>query len=361
MKNGYVMTSSERKGNFCWPSVARIPDGRLAVAASGFRLGHVCPFGKVAVSFSEDEGESWSAPRVVFDSPLEDRDAGICSWKGKIVLTTFNNTLYFQKKFAEEYYSGNDKAEILKYISSVSKEQEREFLGSYYLITDCEMNILRKGKLPISSPHGMSVLRDGSLFYAGRTYGHEDITGRKNDMVNRIGVMKSEDGKNFGKPHWIDLPEKEVSEGVLFCEPYAVQLSSGRILLQIRAQKEGLFTVYQCFSDDGGRTFGVPQKLRVPEGEMRGSPPHLLETSGGELVLTYGYREKPYGQRARISRDGGENWGEEIVLRADGTSWDLGYPATAECADGSLITVYYQIPEGCKNRSIMYTKWSLQR
>lgn len=75
------------------------------------------------------------------------------------------------------------------------------------------------------------------------------------------------------------------------------------------------------------------------------------------MVLTYGCRKAPFGQRARVSRDGGESWSREIVLRADGKNWDLGYPATAECADGSLLTVYYQALPQDINRSILYTKW----
>ena len=75
--------------------------------------------------------------------------------------------------------------------------------------------------------------------------------------------------------------------------------------------------------------------------------------------MSYGYRKPPYGQRARVSYDGGESWSEEIVLRDDGLDWDLGYPATAECADGSLITVYYQKRAGARHAGIYQTKWEL--
>ena len=58
-------------------------------------------------------------------------------------------------------------------------------------------------------------------------------------------------------------------------------------------------------------------------------------------MCVYGYRRPPYGLRARISPDRCVTWGEEIVLRDDGGSWDLGYPRTHLRADGSLVTVYY--------------------
>ena len=64
-------------GYFAWPSVARLHDGKLAMVASGFRRRHVCPFGKVVMCQSDDEGKSWTKPMVIMDTPLDDRDAGI--------------------------------------------------------------------------------------------------------------------------------------------------------------------------------------------------------------------------------------------------------------------------------------------
>ena len=55
MKHGTVVESSRLFGGFNWPSVARLPDGRIAAVCSGFRLGHVCPFGKAVICYSSDE------------------------------------------------------------------------------------------------------------------------------------------------------------------------------------------------------------------------------------------------------------------------------------------------------------------
>jgi hypothetical protein len=45
--------------------------------------------------------------------------------------------------------------------------------------------------------------------------------------------------------------------------------------------------------------------------------------------------------RARASRDNGNTWGQETVLRDDGGMLDLGYPRTVLRDDGKLLTVYY--------------------
>ena len=70
----------ERYNYFAWPSVERLRDGRIAVGASGFRRRHICPYGKAVIMFSEDEGESYSAPVPVIDTCLDDRDCGLAAF-----------------------------------------------------------------------------------------------------------------------------------------------------------------------------------------------------------------------------------------------------------------------------------------
>jgi hypothetical protein len=60
-----------------------------------------------------------------------------------------------------------------------------------------------------------------------------------------------------------------------------------------------------------------------------------------------------------FSTDNGETWDKDYILRDDGSSGDLGYPATVELNDGSLLTVYYQQEPGRKNCIIMQSIWEL--
>ena len=120
--------------------------------------------------------------------------------------------------------------------------------------------------------------------------------------------------------------------------PYPLQLKSGRILAAVRRQYFNAYNAYtQVYaSDDGGRTwrfFSRPNDW--------GAPANLVELPDGRIVCVYGYRQPPYGIRATVSGDGGETWGDEITLRDDGGSWDLGYPRTMLRPDGTLVTVYY--------------------
>ena len=81
-----VMKGEGVRGGFYWPSITRLSDGRLMAGSSGFRVKHICPFGEVAVNYSSDEGKTWSAPESVLNTPLDDRDAGVVEYNGKIYI-----------------------------------------------------------------------------------------------------------------------------------------------------------------------------------------------------------------------------------------------------------------------------------
>ena len=82
-----------------WPTVARRRNGDLLLVWSGDREAHVCPFGRVLLSVSRDEGETWTAPRVILDTDLDDRDAGVVETeKGTLLVSTFTSLAYEQSK-----------------------------------------------------------------------------------------------------------------------------------------------------------------------------------------------------------------------------------------------------------------------
>ncbi|MHC4887096.1 MAG: sialidase family protein, partial [Planctomycetota bacterium] len=75
-----------------WPCVGVLPDGEILVVFSGDRDGHVCPFGKTQLVRSSDSGETWSEPETINDTPLDDRDAGLCVCAdGSIVVSWFTS------------------------------------------------------------------------------------------------------------------------------------------------------------------------------------------------------------------------------------------------------------------------------
>lgn len=354
MRQGVIYQNDEPFQYYAWPSVAKLPDGTLAVVCSGKRYGHICPFGKVTIFYSRDEGRTWSAPKVLIDTPLDDRDAGIVVGRdGKVIVTTFNNSRAMQRTYMTAHLDKATQEIYAPKINSVTDEEEAQYLGASYCISqDGGYTFGPLKRVPLSAPHGMTVLNDGSYLYVGSVFYEED--GHGNTPVgSRLAYCTSSDGESFSQPVHIDTPEEL---GLFFCEPHAVQLPSGRIVLAARAQQteKHIYRLYTCYSDDGCRTFS-PWKLV----NRHGVPPHLLVHSTGVVILTYGYREPPFGQRVRLSRDGGATWGPERVICDNAINGDIGYPASVELSDGHILTVYYQKPEDARNNGIFYTIWSI--
>ena len=66
------------------------------------------------------------------------------------------------------------------------------------------------------------------------------------------------------------------------------------------------------------------------------------------------------GQRAAISYDDGATWQHDFIIRDDGPDGDLGYPASVELPDGSILTVYYQKPEKTTDKcAFLWSRWRL--
>ena len=105
-----IMSNPESKHNyFGWPSAVRLQNGKIAVVASGFRLRHVCPFGKTVISYSDDDGETYTMPAPVIDTVLDDRDGGIVPFgERNVIVTSFNNAIEFQRECAKERGTGYD-------------------------------------------------------------------------------------------------------------------------------------------------------------------------------------------------------------------------------------------------------------
>lgn len=358
MKTGIVGRISEGLFRYQgWPTVCRDENGVLYVGCSGHRLTHICPFGKNYLYVSDDGGTSWSAPMIANDSPADDRDAGVLSLgNGRLLLSYFNNPWQFYETDAVRERSKKEIGEarwelFCGMMKTCSMLPEGEIpCGSFVRRSeDGGRTWGAPVDVPVTAPHGPTRLSDGRLLYLGKVF-----DGQAGNAP--ICAYESTDDGD----HWRFLSEIAVPEGCqhnFMYEPHAVELPDGRILGAIRMQNSRLqpdFTVYLCESADGGRTWSVPHPTGVC-----GSPPHLMVHSSGAVIMTYGRRAAPYGERARISTDGGRSFGEELVISEEAQSDDLGYPSTVELSDGRLLTVYYQILPGDDFASILYTKWEL--
>lgn len=355
--------AAEARGYFGWPTVARLTDSTLLVASSGLRSSHVCPWGKTVLNVSHDDGRTWSAPQVLNDSPLDDRDAGIVSLGGQQLLVswfTTDNRPNLHDAHLRQLFGDVEADSWRPTLTALADEVVQAYQGSWIrLSADAGSTWTAPIRVPVSSPHGPIRRRNGDLLYLGKPFGVAD------DMLHAaITAARSSDGGHT----WQILGQVPLCPGTItgsYHEAHVLELPSGKLIGAIRLEncpgdqgdvtQAGLihFSTLLTESTDGGQSWTTPRSLGY------GSPPHLLRHSSGALLLTYGYRADPVGQRVGISWDEGQTWQWNWIIRADAPDWDLGYPSTVELADGSLFTVYYQKFAPGEPCSLLWSRWQL--
>lgn len=335
---------------FGWPTVARLKNGKLAVGASGFRLAHRCPFGKSVVIYSDDEGKTWTKPFPVIDTVLDDRDAGLCPFgESGLICTSFNNTVHYQRTRSLRT------PETDAYLDTITPEAEEKAIGGGYRVSfdngKTWGDILRT---PIVAPHGPVELKSGKILFVGRVFPRNNCFEEKDKPYIRA-VELSTDGtvKEIGH---IDGVCNADGSDINFCEPHTIETKTGKLICHLRAETP-IFSTFQSESYDGGKTWTKAHPiLSLDKG---GAPAHLLQHSSGVIISAYGYRKGPYGVKIMFSEDDGETWQTDNVLFDDSPKADVGYPATVELCDGSLLTVYYAHPTEEEPAVIYQQKWRM--
>lgn len=362
MRKGIVY-KGEGIFSYCgWPTVGKLSDGTLAVVFSGHRLRHVCTFGETMICYSYDEGKTWTAPSAVVNTRFDDRDGGIAVNGKQVLVTSFNNNFNFQSKHAEANEKDeNVRAMIQNYIALNQEKANEDDVGSSITVSeDGGKTFFKRYMMPITSPHGPKLLKDGRYVYVGRAFSIQNMyktEGRTyNELPEGIYYMFSGDGYTWTEPLPIPLPQDE--DIILNCEPDVIECADGELLVHIRVQKRNVpfdyMWIYQTKSKNGITEWETPYDLGV-----QGAPPHLFRHSSGKIVCVYGCRKAPFAEMAIISEDEGKTWSAPRAIDADAASSDLGYPSSVELQNGKILTVYYQRDEGEERPNLKYTIWEI--
>jgi len=336
-----VVVAKQPKRYIGWPDIVTTPSGELIAVFSGDRDWHVDPWGKVMAVRSTDGGKTWTEPELWIDTPLDDRGTGVAVFPDGELFLSYEAALTFATRTGPRYDPYKPHADT---ITQATRTQYKGYWGHRSLDNGVTWEVV--AKMPGMIPHGPTVLDDGRLLLVGGGPAWESPD--RGATWTQIG----------------EVPKNEATwkSGYAFMsEPVSVQAADGRIIALARYKDGSDIELRQTESADGGRTWTEPRATG-----MQGFPAHLLRLENGWLLATYGRRIAPMGQRACISKDHGRTWlvDQEIVLSnaAPQGAGDLGYPASAQLADGSIWTVYYQVEKSSDGEypALMGTHWRVK-
>lgn len=372
MKHFVIYKENDRYCSF--PHIAQLANGKIAVAfrkASKFSADaakrgfatHHDPDSSIEIIFSEDQGNTWPAEsrRTIYNTMYGVNDPSITVLSDSSILAryvaldikpTSQRLDNSRRIFSHRIEHGLVTSVIGNFISrSTDHGQTWELWGTDEI----------KGLNDTISRDPIIELPDGSLMMSV----YEGAPQR----CDRSWIIRSFDkGRTWHEPvvimadkNW-DLNQLH---GPNYNETSLLHLGNGEMIAMVRVDTAfhtenefvpvgGVGELHLSRSFDAGLSWTPPKKTGI-----WGQPGSVIQLANGDILCTYGYRRKPYGIRCAISKDKGNTWNtnQEIILRDDGPTWDLGYPFSLQLADGNIISVYY-FTDAEGTRHVAGTKWS---
>ncbi len=333
-----------------WPMLIRTSSGKLMVVYSGGRDYHVGPFGRIEMMTSKDDGETWTWPQVILDTPLDDRGTAILETADGTLLVTFIASTVYKRhlnkpeRHLKKVFGDNLEEHLHRWRLADARTTPEEIrviekdYGGRLLIrsTDGGLTWSETITVPCFSPRGPMNRADGTVLYVS---GNGKIAG---------AWSSKDEGQT-----WEMISELPTRAG----ESHSVQAADGTIVAHVREKlatdKGKVQYTIQTESSDGGLTWSEAHKV------ADGYPSQLLKLNDDALLMTYGMRTKPYGIRGKISRDNGQSWSPEFVIYDEGASWDIGYPCSVQLPDDRIVTIWYEAPEGDYHAQLRQAVWSI--
>ncbi|MEZ6147326.1 MAG: sialidase family protein [Planctomycetaceae bacterium] len=286
---------------------------------------------------SRDGGETWT----MFDpAGFLDNEHQKYRGEGKTALTQpldFTHPGFALRIFAEGYHGNEDPEGGFFY----SLDRGETWLGPHPLAGLTDHPELRGHALSPRTDYIVQGPRSCLVFISSL---------KPPDELKRIACVQTTDGgQSFEFVSWV-TPVSETASAIM-CQ--TVQLSDDEFVCafrKINRESDDPDTIEAYRSTDGCRSWQFLSTVKVMP--THSNPPALVKLQDGRLCCAYGDRH--FAEiRARYSRDGGQTWGPEFIIRDDfqalpddpdsesGINADIGYVRMIQRPDGKLVAMYY--------------------
>jgi hypothetical protein len=226
-----------------------------------------------------------------------------------------------------------------------TKDQDGRFFISYNRGKDWEGPYRFNELNDDENLEGMQITARTSYRITGENSIQIFMSARKRDIefgkrLDKPFIAESTDGgKSFQFAGWA-VPWTDQFRAVM---PSVVQAESGDLVMALRRRNprdnEQSCWIDAFVSKDEGRTWSFLSKVG-DAGLNNGNPPGLAIMEDGRLACCYANRtaSKIF---LRISENNGISWDQEIVVRDNPFSYDMGYPQLLQNDKGELVALYY--------------------
>lgn len=160
----------------------------------------------------------------------------------------------------------------------------------------------------------------------------------KSKAINKVSMFRSDDdGHSWKHMSVLSTGTGETAFSRGHNETASFYLGEGQWIAAARRWKAG--QALDLFrSNDDGQTWRLNKQLT----SSNQHPGHIFPLEDGNLLLTYGNRiPGQYGISAKVSKDEGASWSDEIKLLTDLSNRDMGYPSSVQLPSGEILTAYY--------------------
>jgi hypothetical protein len=332
-----------------FPSIVKRPNGEMLVAfrrAPERRLfgqqgiSHTDPNSYMVMVRSRD-GETWSKePELIFAHPFGgSQDPGLLQLKdGTLICTSYiwgiirpdadsilNRKLTLVKGKSPYNPTFTFMGGYLVRLSDGGNKWQGPFYPPH-VPADIQTNVWGK-PLPAYNRGALCEGKNGSIYWA--VAAQDTYSPSKTSVY----LMISSD-KGFT---WNYIGPVAVDNKVSFDETSLVETPKGDLVAFLRTANMPDQLSCIARSTDGGKSF------KWQSMDFYGHPLHGLKLPDNRVLLTYGYRHKPYGIRARILNPECTDFATapEFIVREDGGGGDLGYSWSAMLDKSRVLVVYY--------------------